>query len=513
MPADAKPATIEGKGDRRPQERDASSSTSAALEMLLSSGGDERIWPDAETRRNRYGVSAAPARDEIWFSSSTASSTSRDGYRAAQSALEELSTGAASLPALFEDVRRRLSVFYGVNDCEVVLVPSGTEGELAALTVAHAIMPGPLTNIVVAPDETGSGVVLAAGGTNFQNSSSLGSEVKKGERLEGLEEADIEVRTVPVRFANGMPRRADAIDTDVRVAAEVALAAGRNVIVHVLDTSKTGLSGFSREAASALVRGSPGRILVVVDACQLRCSAERLRSDLRSGFVTLITGSKYAGGPPFCGAMFLPPQIVAEFRDKRVELAGLGGFSAECDWPEALRPAVDWSLSQAANLGLGLRWVATLDAIERYQAIDADLRADIVDRFNEEAMQRIESSARVKPLEDHDRYSRCSTIVPFVIVDEKGAPVGAEETVRIHRELRETPPAPAIHLGQAVVLGGQTVLRICCSMQHVIDIAMRYAERRNMRDAFAPLRHDLDAVFGKLEHLLAEGEPAYDRAN
>ena len=53
------------------------------LRLLLASGGDERIWPDPLTGRSRYGTTIAPAPDETWFSSSTASTISERGYRAA----------------------------------------------------------------------------------------------------------------------------------------------------------------------------------------------------------------------------------------------------------------------------------------------------------------------------------------------------------------------------------------------------------------------------------------------
>src|SRR5580704_4587936 len=60
------------------------------LRLLIASGGDDRLWLDPVTRRNRYGVPAAPAPDELWFSSSTASAVSPRGWTAAGEALERL---------------------------------------------------------------------------------------------------------------------------------------------------------------------------------------------------------------------------------------------------------------------------------------------------------------------------------------------------------------------------------------------------------------------------------------
>src|ERR1700679_1585 len=89
------------------------------LRLLLASGGDDRIWLDPITRRNRYGVPATPAPDELWFSSSTASAVSPRGWIAAGEALERV-TGPAAQPidAWFDDLRRRLLALYGAPGAE-----------------------------------------------------------------------------------------------------------------------------------------------------------------------------------------------------------------------------------------------------------------------------------------------------------------------------------------------------------------------------------------------------------
>ena len=51
---------------------------------------------------------------------------------------------------------------------------------------------------------------------------------------------------------------------------------------------------------------------MVVDACQLRSEAENIRTYAALGFLTLVTGSKFYCGPPFCGAVLFPPAVLAE---------------------------------------------------------------------------------------------------------------------------------------------------------------------------------------------------------
>lgn len=49
-----------------------------------------------------------------------------------------------------------------------------------------------------------------------------------------------------------------------------------------------------------------------MDACQLRSEEENIRKYVSLGFLTLVTGSKFYCGPPFCGAVLFPPAALAE---------------------------------------------------------------------------------------------------------------------------------------------------------------------------------------------------------
>ena len=60
---------------------------------------------------------------------------------------------------------------------EVVLTPSGTDGEYAALHLARGGSNRALVNIVIAPEETGSGVLAAAQGRHFSHVTPSGAAV------------------------------------------------------------------------------------------------------------------------------------------------------------------------------------------------------------------------------------------------------------------------------------------------------------------------------------------------
>ena len=308
----------------------------AQLRLLMASGGDERLWLDPVTRRNRYGTPAAPAPDELWFSSSTACAVSPRGWAAAGDALGRLispNAGGGGLEAWFEAMRRRLLALYGTAGAEAVFCASGTEAEFLALFAAVRLAGGAVTNLVVAPAETGTGVPAAASGRHFLGHASLGGAVAKGEAAPGFAGAGITLETIEIRRPDGTLRPGAEVDDEAVERAERIAGAGGFVLLHLLDASKTGQSGVSRAAALDIMSRRPGRVLAVVDACQLRCSAAAIRRDLEFGFAVMLTGSKFAGGPPFCGALLLPAALAAELAARPPLSGALDGYSAALDWP------------------------------------------------------------------------------------------------------------------------------------------------------------------------------------
>ncbi|WP_424361521.1 hypothetical protein [Methylocystis parvus] len=360
------------------------SSSRSRLEMMLASGGDERIWPDPTSRRNRYGTPTPPAPDEVWFSSSTASAITERGYQAACEAFDALSEESGDLAGWFDDIRARIVAQFGAPGVEAVLTASGTEAELAALAVAKALLGRPIANIVVAPDETGSGVALAATGAHFAATAAFEPNVEKGAPLAGWEKDDVVMRRVEIRDAGGRLRPPAEIDRSAGLAVADALRTGRGALLHLLDSSKTGRNGPGRAFAREISANAAGRALVLVDACQLRSSAEQIRADLADGFLVMITGSKFAGGPPFCGALLIPPDKAEKLRGMRLP-AGLAAYTARCDWPKSFEGAFEAADFAPANLGMGLRWTAALAEIEAYFNIPARLREEIAMLFAESA--------------------------------------------------------------------------------------------------------------------------------
>jgi hypothetical protein len=450
------------------------------LALLIASGGDERIWPDPVTRRNRYGVPATPAPDELWLSSSTASPVSPRGWTAAQDALQRLAEpGRQTIAAWFDQLRGRLLALYGAPGAAAVLAASGTETEMVALSLALALAGGPVVNIVVAPAETGSGVPDAAQGLHFLGRASLGDAVAKGARLAGWEAAQVALEAIEIRHADGVLRAAADVDQEAALRVERAVSGGAFALLHVLDASKTGHGGVSRAAAARILARYPGRALVVVDACQLRCSAAQVRRDLEDGFAVMVTGSKFAGGPAFCGALLLPEPMVDKLARARVRAAPLAPYSAALDWPQRLRRSAGIGLSQPANLGLGLRWTAALAEIEAYEAIPAPWRVAVLTEFDRAVRSRV---AADKGLALIDPAGRPATPGLVAIVHADGGDP-RREYLALARGLGRRRPC---HLGQPVAVGARWALRVCASMPMITAAA---------EHGFSGIEADLDEAF------------------
>jgi hypothetical protein len=485
--------------------------------LLLTAGGDERIHIDPATGRNRYATTATPRPHEIFLSSSTASTISPRAYRAVESAWAGLSTDSAGghsrIEAWFDEIRARLLALFGVAGGNVVLACSGTEVELIALAIARSIAPGPVTNIVLAPAETGSGVLRAASGRHFLDTTPFGEGGCAGKPLRGWTDDDVTLATVEIRDCAGNLRPPVAIDAEARDLAHAALAAGRNVLLHRLEISKTGGSGLTVAAAAQIAAGAPGRVVVLVDCCQLRCSRRRIRGLLKRGFMVAITGSKFFGGPPFSGALLLPPQILGRIGHLALP-DGLADYSSRLDWPDDLRASTELPWRNDVNLGLGLRWVAALEEMERFYALPDALSREVLICFEKEVRKRSQFVDHIHEIGGLAQFSGTpDSILSFAMSHPDGAPFSPGETTAIHARLRlPAPRSPGgengdawiFHLGQPVVIGPRMALRVCASAPLVSDIAERIIAGEYMENAFVRWVNTFDLLFVKWLQIMAE---------
>ena len=348
------------------------------LQTLLVSGGDSRLAIDPSTRPSDYGCAPEPT-PEIWnFASSTASSISERAYRRAALAREELVHKSlfdeveVAFDARNEDMRAELRANLQLAPrVDIVFSPSGTDSQLHALFVAGAVLGAPPVTIVVGADQTGSGTVHTARGRHFSTMTASGDAVRKDDAIAGLGSDSI---ALPLLDASvGIGPRADG-ETAVLRAIETSLAQGRRVLLQIMDSSKLGWRAPSEACLDEIARRWPGKVQVVVDACQMRLGRRRLHAYLDRGYMVQITGSKFFGGPAFSGALLVPKGLSRALDRGIAPAPGFFDYASRSDWPKgwvALRSRFE----SRPNFGQWLRWEAALEEIAGYYAVPAEFRA------------------------------------------------------------------------------------------------------------------------------------------
>src|SRR5690606_35529991 len=89
-----------------------------------------------------------------------------------------------------------------------------------------------LTNILIAPEESGTGVILAGAGCYFDNKSAACLQVKKG--AAAWPDARIDLQIIGIRDSDSEPRRLRDIDREFLELGRDALAKDGHVLAHVL---------------------------------------------------------------------------------------------------------------------------------------------------------------------------------------------------------------------------------------------------------------------------------------
>lgn len=365
-----------------------------AAESIMETGGDIRLLRDPQSDLNGYGCSHRPRPWAVTFASSTASSVSERGYEAADRTRLRLTAAmlrSGTRKAIADEavaVRRTIGRGLGLKrGGAVVLAASGTDSELLALALSH--LPAadrPISTILLAPEETGSGVPMAAIGRHFAIDTANGHDVSRAAPIEGYR-PDTELVSVPLRDEDGVPRPLDSVEADIAAAVAGAVAAGRRVILHALDLSKTGLLAPSMTLLRDLRSRFGDALDIVVDACQLRIAPARVQAYLDLDAVVQVTGSKFLTGPPFAGAALLPPAIARRLEGGALP-QGLDAYFGRGEWPPGARAAR--GLPEGANYGLVLRWRAALAEYRALVGVADARKAEVIDRFGETVRSAID---------------------------------------------------------------------------------------------------------------------------
>ncbi|MDE2318165.1 MAG: hypothetical protein KGK02_00530 [Rhodospirillales bacterium] len=501
-------------------------------DALMETGGDIRLARDPKTALNGYGCSHRPRPWAITFASSTASSSSARGYIAADKARLAVTTALLrGIPAgkavgvCISAVRRGIAKGFGLRAGEeIILAASGTDTELLALALTHlAGTDKPILNILIAPEETGRGVPMAARGLHFAVDTALGHDVTCEAPIEGFR-PDTALANIALRDASGGVRAACVVEAEIEAALAAALAEGRRVILHGLDLSKTGLLAPSPAFLARLRELYGDAFDIVLDACQVRLSPASVQSYLALGATVLVTGSKFFTGPPFAGAALLPEAVAARLRTGMLP-RGLAAYFNRAEFPVDA-PAAR-GLPEGGNYGLALRWHAALAEMRALLRVKPGRRVEILCGFAKAVERGIAATPGLALLpapavfrnEADEPWERLPSIFTFSLcapyaLDRCLTPVEARQVyVWLNTDLSPwLPEQPGIaaricHIGQPVPLaqplgeGQMGALRVSAGARLISGEPSHRAlgPRARLDQEFA----DVGVVFAKIGLILA----------
>ena len=436
-------------------------------QQLLVTGGDARIALDTQRGVNRYGCGSQPDPELRDFASSTASVISTAAFQAADQLRIRLERDLPHLtPAVLyqrelSHIREELLALCALGDLpdpDIVFAASGTDLHRIAAQLAHVASARPVLAIMVDEAETGSGVFAAISTTHPATT----------------------LVTVPLREADGTPRRAEEIDAEFTATAQQAHTAGYHVLLIQTDISKTGMIAPGYGCTAALHQTLGADLDVLVDACQFRIAPATLRACLARGDSVALTGSKFIGGPSFSGALLIPAQSAARLRGFPFPRE-LATFSSMADWPDSW--PTHGILEASGNFGLLLRWEAALCELRAFRALpDADI-AHFLRSFADAIQARLAVDPALSPVAvpELDRsalvtqpgWDQIQTIFPFQLYRtglSARYPLDRETTQKIYRSLPTI--KPRCQLGQPVSYGTEkAALRICLSAHLIVQAA------------------------------------------
>lgn len=403
-------------------------------EYLLMSGGDLRLNIDEFELLNKYGCRPFPRPEAYTFASSTATSVSNFAFDKTDKARailiqNSLKKGFKDTTLEFSELlKSNLSKTLAINDeCQIIFSPSGTDSALQIAAMTQIVTDKEITHVLVASDETGSGVPSALKGCHFENNTALNYPITKGDSIEGFR--DIELIETFLRDEKGDLKSSNQIDEEVFTAIAKTNEQGRHVVLHAMDQSKLGYQSPSEAMIQKLNTLDNLSIQIVIDASQLRLDAKDIQNYLAKGYIVTITGSKYFTGPPYSGALIIPKNVSKSINSVQKTLpVGLTKYYNNSDWPSSWYCAKD--LPEGFNFGSYMRWNAAIVEMDRYYKTPILYRNLGIEMFCNFVEDSIKDSHFLEPLfGDESKINSYNTeefglrnirtIFPFFILQNK----------------------------------------------------------------------------------------------
>jgi len=481
-------------------------------QRLIASGCDQRLIPGADGL-NPYGASVLPRRAVSLGSCSCSSPSWRatDAARRAYDLLcgssDLLSTIAQLQHSVHSTLRKSLLLS---ADVDIALTPSGTDLEMLAVALAAPRNGGEIVNIVVGPNEVGSGTCNAAALRHHNARLPCGGDAVVGDAVNHSLASQVTVERIDIRNSRGEFLSAYEIDAAVTDAIVNAVSRDARALVHLVAHSKTGIHAPTLELIDRLMRTMKEDVVGIVDAAQGRLAPQAYQSALDRGLMVSFTGSKFFGGPPFAGALLVPPSLAPNTTGLECLPVGFENYFCHWDLPRSWFP-LQVVRDGWFNTGSLLRWIGCATEIETYFAIDRSVRKTIATAFGEAIVDCLNNLPDVKLVKSFDIRANemmlesiegTTTVFAFEVWDSDGIRLGKSELKKVHQRLNTESDGTMFHLGQPVMIGeDRYVLRIALGAPVVIDVATDQRWGKSLSDRIESMKQMIEQLGTQIERL------------
>jgi hypothetical protein len=474
------------------------------IEYILQDGGDERTYLNEETQLGKYSTSMFPRDNIIDLSSCTANSITQAAYTKACKLREQwlhiIFKEKGDIKKILIDthvnLKAQLIKLLGIEKThDIILSPSGTDAEYIPNYLIESLHPNKhIINIVISPLEIGGGSSLAASDCFFSIQLPDNASV---DTFEKVRPSNVDaVKYVSLRDLHGDIKSQQELYQELYSITKEHDHPNTAIIVHLVDSAKTGIGGPSLNTISQLEDAIlHAKIYKIVDAAQFRIAKENISNYADDNTFIIITGSKFIGAPPFCGAVVVPKNLSWHTLESPDPL-GLRHFYNDICFPDSML-SIAQKFPSNINTGLLIRWLLAIDTIEKFYQINSNDIKSIVSEIHQELNHMFSQyeyfSVLNEPLlarNNNHLWDEITTIYSLEIIHPKSKEkLDFHELTDLYKLLKDK---HSCHLGQPVKISpARAVLRLALSANHIIEY---HDNKKLLFDKFSKTLSLLDSL-------------------
>ncbi|MGK0367245.1 MAG: hypothetical protein ACI9QD_000379 [Thermoproteota archaeon] len=496
--------------------------------LLLSQGGDDRSTIDPITLKNKYHSKTLPFYD-FQRSSCTSSSISLETYLHLEQNHFDLmaanALGEIEPKTLFQNQNDEILSYFvthAIRDkVSILSTPSGTDVEflctwLGILRAAEFFgSDGINVSVFVNGDlEVGSGTKLATGLKHFSSRAPQGNDLDEDIFVSKLDNVKVSVQSFYTRDDKTNVYNSAESEEKIYDMVKKEVESNKIVVFHYVHASKTGVCIPSYDMAKKIKEDFGNKVIMVVDAAQMRLRTDSVEQYLEMGMNIIVTGSKFIGGAPFSGALLVNEKDSKTFLETNIKLPSeFDQYFDQFGVSELVKreeSQIDWS-----NWGLYMRWEVALHEMKQFDRIPLEFANRFIYEWGKSVEKMIESDKIVVNIlkesallpSDDSSLSNANSIVPFEIVTNPKLTLIQLKKIHARMTIKRTRDDIICEIGQPVQISTgdnkRYALRVALGAKNVID-AYRGTKSYHFDDCLEYLLGNDKKLLNKLFDLIED---------